>query len=222
MGFDSHGTVKLFDFGLAVEVQPRSAVNRDEQDNPHNRLYDLKGKKGTSRYMAPEVIRREFYNAKADVYSFSILLWEMLSLTKPYDELDGNQVKEYVSQMGLRPKIPKNWPQQIRLLIKYSWAKRAEDRPTMEKIRDFLAKVQKSKPLFSDPEEQLRKPDPPTASFSKHMASLSSPRPTSSTTRSTPTTSPTATPSSPDAPGSTSKLAANSVKFMKLRAMYNR
>ena len=69
--------------------------------------------------MAPEVIRRERYNAKADVYSFSILFWEMLSLSKPYGGMEGNDVKEAVAHKGLRPKIPKEWPSQIRMLLKY-------------------------------------------------------------------------------------------------------
>ena len=91
--------------------------------------------------MAPEVIRREHYNAKADVYSFSILLWEMLSLSKPYGGMEGNDVKEAVANKALRPKIPKEWPSQIRMLLKYGWAKRAEDRPTMAQIKDTLEKM---------------------------------------------------------------------------------
>lgn len=133
IGFCSDGTLKVFDFGLAVEVQP-------ETDSP-DETFDLNGKKGTSRYMSPEVIRRERYNAKADVYSFSILLWEMLSLSKPYGGMEGNDVKEAVAHQALRPKIPKEWPSQIRMLLKYGWAKRPEDRPTMAQIKDTLEKM---------------------------------------------------------------------------------
>lgn len=133
IGFCADGCLKVFDFGLAVEVQP-------ETDSP-DETFDLNGKKGTSRYMAPEVIRREHYNAKADVYSFSVLLWEMLSLSKPYGGMEGNDVKEAVAHKGLRPKIPKEWPSQIRMLLKYGWAKRAEDRPTMAQIKDTLEKM---------------------------------------------------------------------------------
>lgn len=133
IGFCSDGCLKVFDFGLAVEVQPES----DSCDE----TFDLNGKKGTSRYMSPEVIRRERYNAKADVYSFSILLWEMLSLSKPYGGMEGNEVKDNVAHKGLRPKIPKEWPTQIRMLLKYGWAKRAEDRPVMAQVKDTLEKM---------------------------------------------------------------------------------
>lgn len=95
----------------------------------------------TSRYMAPEVINRRPYNSKADVYSFSILLWEMLSLSKPYGGMDGNEVKECVAHKGLRPKIPKEWPSQIRMILKYGFSKRPEERPTMAQIQQTLEKI---------------------------------------------------------------------------------
>jgi len=91
--------------------------------------------------MAPEVILRKPYNSKADVYSFSILMWEMLSLTKPYGGMDGNDVKENVAHKGLRPKIPKEWPSQIRTILKYGFCKRPEERPTMGQIQQTLEKI---------------------------------------------------------------------------------
>jgi serine/threonine-protein kinase CTR1 len=87
------------------------------------------------------MILRERYNAKSDVYSFAILLWEMLSLAKPYGGMDGNEVKENVASKGLRPKIPKEWPTQIRMLLKYGWARRPDERPTMAQIKDTLEKM---------------------------------------------------------------------------------
>lgn len=43
VGFDSDGVLKIFDFGLAVEVVPQGS-------NP-DQVFDLNGKKGTSRYV---------------------------------------------------------------------------------------------------------------------------------------------------------------------------
>lgn len=133
VGFDQDGCVKLFDFGLAIEAQRRT---KDPDET-----FALNGKKGTSRYMAPEVIRKCPYNSKADVYSFSILMNEILSLSKPYDGLEGDDVKELVSLKHLRPKIPKEWPSQLRKLLKCGWAKRTEDRPTMGQMKDILEKM---------------------------------------------------------------------------------
>ncbi|CAI5711116.1 unnamed protein product [Peronospora destructor] len=63
---DSHGTAKISDFGLSCVLEIGSS-------------FDLTAETGTYRWMAPEVIRHEPYSSKADVYSFGIVLWELLA-----------------------------------------------------------------------------------------------------------------------------------------------
>lgn len=76
VGFDVQGNVKLFDFGLA-KVMP---LNGD----PYHDKFVMSGA-GSPRYMAPEVLSsKTTYNLKADVYTFGVVLWEVLSLEKPY------------------------------------------------------------------------------------------------------------------------------------------
>jgi len=62
--------LKLFDFGLAVCVK---------KNRTHDTTYRMTGNTGSLAYMAPEVALRKPYNEKVDVYSFAILLWQMLS-----------------------------------------------------------------------------------------------------------------------------------------------
>jgi serine/threonine protein kinase len=131
-GFDADGVMQIFDFGLAVEL-PHS-------DDP-NQLYNLAGNTGTARYMAPEVIKNKPYNFKADVFSFTTLLWEILALKKPFAELSGQDVKEWVADLGNRPHISKTWPQAIRKLMKAGWSVELEARPTMKEVRDILASL---------------------------------------------------------------------------------
>lgn len=135
VGFDASDTLKIFDFGLAVELP-------DSKDP--NQTYNLAGNTGTSRYMAVEVIRKQPYNCKADVWSFSVLLWELMALTKPYDGLVGHQVKECVSVFGERPSIPRSWPTQVRRLLRRGWSDNIEDRPTMDEVLDILQKLLES------------------------------------------------------------------------------
>lgn len=54
---------KISDFGMSVA-------------NPGE---ELTAETGTYRYMAPEVIRHESYSSNADVYSFGILLWQLIT-----------------------------------------------------------------------------------------------------------------------------------------------
>ena len=132
IGFDSDGVLKLFDFGLAVEIP-----HHPDPDT----TFKLAGNTGTSRYMAVEVIRKEPYNLKADVFSYSILLWEIMALCKPYDGTAGPQVKESVSVYGERPSIPRSWPVAIRKLLRRGWSESISNRPGMEEVYKTLSKA---------------------------------------------------------------------------------
>jgi len=132
VGFDKTGIVKVFDFGLAVEIP----IHSDPETT-----FKLAGNTGTSRYMAVEVIRKDPYNLKADIFSYSILLWEIMALCKPYDGLLGHQVKESVSIFGERPTVPRSWPVAIRRLLRRGWADSISNRPTMDEVHKTLVKV---------------------------------------------------------------------------------
>jgi len=132
VGFDYDGTLKIFDFGLAVEIP--------YHEDPDT-TFKLAGNTGTSRYMAVEVIRKEPYNLRADVFSYSILLWEILAMTKPYEGLAGNQVKVSVSAFGERPSIPRSWPVAIRRLLRRGWSESITNRPHIDEVLTTLEKV---------------------------------------------------------------------------------
>lgn len=76
IGFDVRGDVKIFDFGLA-RVMPDGGC-------PYTDTFLMSGA-GSPRYMSPECLTLgDSYNMKADIYSFAIILWEMLSASRPY------------------------------------------------------------------------------------------------------------------------------------------
>lgn len=135
VGFDQYNVVKVFDFGLAVELPEGSEPNS---------TFNLAGNTGTSRYMAVEVIRKHPYNCKVDVFSFSILLWELMALCKPYDGLVGQQVKECVSVFGERPAIPRTWPTNLRRIMRRGWTENIVDRPFMTEVKDVLLKLKEA------------------------------------------------------------------------------
>ena len=132
IGFDGEGVVKVFDFGLAVELPEGSEPNA---------TFNLAGNTGTSRYMAVEVIRKHPYNCKVDVFSYSILLWELMALCKPYEGLVGQQVKECVSVFGERPAIPRTWPTNLRRILRRGWSENLLERPFIPEVKDVLQKL---------------------------------------------------------------------------------
>ena len=84
--------------------------------------------------MAPEVALCKPYNEKCDVFSFGILLYEIISLKPPYVIFDKKDYFKKVIQGGKRPRINSKWPLMTKEIMKSSWAPSPFDRPTMDNI----------------------------------------------------------------------------------------
>jgi serine/threonine protein kinase len=129
IGFTLDGSVQLFDFGLA-RVLENVSVSND--------VYDMSGETGSLRYMAPEVADCRPYNQKADVYSFGVILWELVAFKKPYDGMNREEFYVRVVQGGERPAINKKWPDDLTELMKCCWDAEISNRPNFTEIFDVL------------------------------------------------------------------------------------
>ncbi|XP_040989943.1 serine/threonine/tyrosine-protein kinase HT1-like isoform X2 [Juglans microcarpa x Juglans regia] len=79
---DEDMCVKVADFGIScLESQCGSA----------------KGFTGTYRWMAPEMIKEKHHTKKVDVYSFGIVLWEIITALTPFDNMTPEQAAFAVS-----------------------------------------------------------------------------------------------------------------------------
>jgi serine/threonine protein kinase len=130
IGFDPDGQVKVFDFGLSKRLLP--------DDRAANGLYRLTGNTGSLRYMAPEVARNEYYNTKADSYSFAIVLWQLCALTVPYAGYNVRMHADLVVGKGHRPNLHRSWPLSWGELMKACWATDIETRYDFNKILAIL------------------------------------------------------------------------------------
>mmetsp|Transcript_3987 Transcript_3987/g.6078 ORF Transcript_3987/g.6078 Transcript_3987/m.6078 type:complete len:410 (+) Transcript_3987:92-1321(+) len=130
VGFDSNGTVKLFDFGLAKELIPKQRIDND--------TYEMTGDTGSRRYMAPEVALSKPYNKSADVYSFGMLLWQICSLEEPFEYMSFENHLKYVVKGDQRPRIDSTWPSKLQRILSWSWSPDLDGRPEMRDVHQYL------------------------------------------------------------------------------------
>lgn len=121
VGFDMHGSIKIFDFGLATELR---------MDNEQK----LTGRSGSPRYMSPEVAKSKFYDLKADVYSFGIVLWEVCSLNTPFSGMNFQTFQNNVVFGGGRPKMSSKWSWALQSIMSSCWAEMPADRPVFKEV----------------------------------------------------------------------------------------
>lgn len=89
----------------------------------------MTNKIGTYQWMAPEVIGSKPYTEKADVFSYSIILWEIASREPPYRNINGAKVSEEVLNRELRPTVPPKCPEGFAKLMKKCWESDPNRRP---------------------------------------------------------------------------------------------
>jgi len=130
IGFDVRGDVKIFDFGLAREFPADNKLV--------NGVYQMSGKTGSLRYMAPEVALEGPYNETVDVYSLAIMAWQIFAMSTPFSGYSIAMHNELVIQKGYRPKLDPKWGNTINNFLTRSWSKNINDRPKMKEVTKML------------------------------------------------------------------------------------
>ncbi|CAN1217255.1 Serine/threonine-protein kinase STY17 [Linum perenne] len=147
------------------EQKPNKVIHRDLKpsnifldDANHVRVADfgharflndnemaLTGETGTYVYMAPEVISCQPYNEKCDVYSFAVILNEIITGDYPYVETGIMQIAMQVADGSLRPALPEDEDGQLVELIDLicvSWDQDPSLRPSFATITSALKEIQ--------------------------------------------------------------------------------
>ena len=123
--------VQLFDFGLSRELP---MLDTSAQ-------FEMSGKVGTLRYMAPEVAMNNPYGVSADVYSWAMISYEILSLVKPFDGWSREMHASFVCIQGQRPDMVhciQPIPVEVQVLLERSWNTCALMRPVLSQIINQL------------------------------------------------------------------------------------
>ncbi|XP_034060408.1 mitogen-activated protein kinase kinase kinase 7 isoform X1 [Gymnodraco acuticeps] len=130
------GTVlKICDFGTACDIQTHMTNN-----------------KGSAAWMAPEVFEGSNYSEKCDVFSWGIILWEVITRRKPFDEIGGPAFRiMWAVHNGTRPPLIKNVPKPLESLMTRCWSKDPSQRPSMEEIVKIMTHLMKYFPGYDEP-----------------------------------------------------------------------
>ncbi|KAH6755452.1 VH1-interacting kinase [Perilla frutescens var. hirtella] len=141
--------LKVGDFGLSKLIKVQHSHD----------VYKLTGETGSYRYMAPEVFKHRKYDKKVDVYSFAMILYEMLEGEPPMSNYEPYEAAKYVAD-GHRPMCKaKGYSPELRELTEQCWAPDMTHRPSFLDILKRLEKIKESLPsdhhwhLFSSKSE---------------------------------------------------------------------
>ena len=107
------------------------------------------------RYMSPEVAALQKYGFGCDVYSFSIMLWEICTLKTPFEKLKSVAAfQEEVFQGAMRPSLKMVSSSSLRELLKQGWTTNANDRQSFSNIvkslENEISKNRKHRPTYKE------------------------------------------------------------------------
>jgi eukaryotic-like serine/threonine-protein kinase len=132
------GGVKVLDFGLAAAPKrdgTASAPGKDAANSPTLTVAATQAGMimGTAAYMSPEQAAGKTVDKRADIWSFGVVLWEMLSGTRLFA---GETVLHTLADVLRAPigfdKLPRETPRAIRELLR-----RCLDRDARRRLRDI-------------------------------------------------------------------------------------
>ena len=120
---------KIGDFGLLREVSSDDEAYVSSRVDPFIPI----------RWMAPESLEHKIYSAASDVWSFGVVMWEMMNPRgRPYRGLTNIQVIIGVAD-GKRLDIPSSYPPTTASLMKACWQHEPSKRPTFSQIALLLS-----------------------------------------------------------------------------------
>ncbi|MCL7033660.1 hypothetical protein MKW94_027581 [Papaver nudicaule] len=124
---DKNWTVKVGDFGLSKWK--------------HATFVTARSGRGTPQWMAPEVLRNEPSDEKSDVFSFGVILWELMTESIPWSDLNSLQVVGVVGFMDRRLDIPETLDPRLASIIEDCWRSEPGGRPSFEELIPRMAEL---------------------------------------------------------------------------------
>ena len=117
--FTNDMEVQLCDFGISRPMPNTTNVSKES---------------GTWRWMAPEVAKKTQVNKACDVFSFSMVVWELMEHRIPFFDEDSEILASMQIISGKRPPFLSVWPKYLQDLIQCCWYENPHNRPPFTDI----------------------------------------------------------------------------------------
>jgi eukaryotic-like serine/threonine-protein kinase len=155
------GRVKVLDFGLAKLTEPSLLADRSNAPTMLSGTATQTGfVMGTVRYMSPEQARGETLDARTDIFSLGIVLYEMVTGSAPFA---GRTTSDVIASLLTREIAPPSHqapavPGELDRIVAKALRKGREDRyQTMQELMSDLKALQSGKTAVVNPEPRARR-----------------------------------------------------------------
>jgi eukaryotic-like serine/threonine-protein kinase len=126
----SDGLVKVLDFGLAKYNDPQFPKGNTDTGNTVKVNTDPGCIIGTVDYMSPEQTRGQDIDQRSDIFSFGVVLYEMLTGCNPFDSETSADVIASILKVEPQPltNFSKDIPEELQHIVERAIAKNREER----------------------------------------------------------------------------------------------
>lgn len=138
---DDNFNIKLGDFGL-------SRFLNSGKEPTHGRI-------GTPHWMAPEILKGGTYQFPADIFSYGMILWELITYKIPYHNIDPMKIVDLITKEKKIVKVPDEGNPVLRRIAQRCIQYEPRDRPSLDVVLEVLGKVNKENSLVDNCTEEI-------------------------------------------------------------------
>jgi len=132
-----HGESKISDFGMS------RSLNQQNEGKTKSMI-------GPIRWMAPESLGEQLYSSKSDIWTYGIVLYEIVARKEPHEKEVQLLIGAKIRDEGLTPEIPNDnddgddCPKCLKEVMEMCWKKDPTQRPEFDTICKFLLEAEKT------------------------------------------------------------------------------